>query len=74
MHLNFSDTSPLKDFAICLRCRQKRLVCRQFVSIVYFSTVNELTEFPQTLVSFVYNLSTNETSGPRRWFGALKRI
>src|SRR5215203_3947696 len=61
MHLNFLDTSPLKDFAICLRCRQRRLVCRQAVSFVNLHSCNNLQVVENSLVSFVDNLSTNET-------------
>jgi hypothetical protein len=65
MHLNFSDTSPLKVFAFCLRCRQSRLVCRQLGPFVDSNVISELAEDSQICVPLVDAASAN---------GALVRI
>ena len=59
MHLNFLDTSPLKVFAFCLRCRQSRLVCRQVGPFVDFNVISELAEVSRIRVPLVDAASPN---------------
>ena len=59
MHLNFSDTSPLKVFAFCLRCRQSRLVCRQLGPFVDSNVISELAEDSPICVPLVDAASAN---------------
>ena len=62
MHLNFSDTSPLKVFAFCLRCRQSWLVCRQLGPFVDFNVVSKLAAVSWIRVPFVDAASPNGPS------------
>jgi hypothetical protein len=59
MHLKFLDTSPLKVFAFCLRCRHSWSVCRQLGTLVDLNVVSELREDSRKCVSFVDTASTN---------------
>jgi Mobilization protein NikA len=51
LHLNFSDTSPLKEFAFCLRCRQIVYIRRQIVYNVNASIAGDTRLCIQTHTS-----------------------
>ena len=61
MHLIFSDTSPLKVFAFCLRCLQLVSFVNKPTRLVNLSAFKNLGAMSQGLVPFVNDLFTNAT-------------